>query len=40
MLNNMDEIKDNAKRTFVDREEELLGLGGNETLNQTRMLTA
>lgn len=39
MLHNLDEIKDNAKRTFVEREEDFLGFG-NETLNQTKMLTA
>ena len=39
MLHNLDEIKDNAKRTYVEREEDFLGFG-NETLNQTRMLTA
>ena len=34
ILNNLDEIKDNAKRTFVEREEEIQGLlGGNETMN-------
>ncbi len=38
MLHNLDEIKDNAKREFVAREEELL-LGGNETLNMTKMLS-
>lgn len=38
MLHNLDEIKDNAKRTFVEREEDFLGFG-NETLNQTKMLT-
>jgi hypothetical protein len=40
ILHNLDEIKDNAKRTFVEREEELYNLGGNETLNNTRLLTA
>ena len=40
ILHNLDEIRDNAKRTYVEREEELLGLNtGNETLNQTRVLT-
>ena len=38
-MHNLDEIKDNAKRTFVEREEDLYGLGGNETLNQTKLLT-
>lgn len=39
-LHNLDEIKDTAKRTFVEREEEIQGLlGGNETMNQTRLLT-
>lgn len=38
VLHNLDEIKDNAKREYVQREEELMMLGGNETLNQTKML--
>jgi hypothetical protein len=33
----MDEIKDTAKRTFVEKEDELATMN-NETLNQTRML--
>lgn len=33
----MDEIKDTAKRTFVEREDELAAMN-NDTLNQTRML--
>ena len=37
-LHNLDEIKEVAKRTFIDREEELQNLR-DETLNQTRMLT-
>lgn len=40
MLHNLDEIKDNAKRTFVEREEDLYNLGGNETLNNTKLLSA
>jgi hypothetical protein len=32
----LDEIRETAKRTFVDRDEELAGLG-NDTLNQSRM---
>jgi hypothetical protein len=38
LLHNLDEIKENAKREYVQREEELL-LGGNETMNITKMLT-
>lgn len=34
----MDEIKDTAKRTFIEKEDEL-GLNHNETLNVTRMLS-
>lgn len=36
----MDEIKETAKRTLVEKEEEAQGLntGGNDTLNQTRIL--
>jgi hypothetical protein len=39
VLNNLDEIKDSAKRAYVEREDENLLLGGNETLNVTKMLT-
>jgi len=33
----LDEIRETAKRTFIDRDEDLAGLG-NETLNQTRIM--
>jgi hypothetical protein len=35
VLHNLDEIKETAKRTFVDQEDDLTG---NDTLNQTRIM--
>jgi hypothetical protein len=37
VLHNLDEIRETAKRTFVDREDDLAGMG-NDTLNQTRIM--
>lgn len=43
LLNNLDEIKENAKRMFVEKEEEKIwaeqGITGNETMNATKMMT-
>jgi hypothetical protein len=37
MLHNMDEIRDTARRTYVEKEDELIAF--HDTLNQTRMFT-
>ena len=37
VLHNIDEIKDTAKRTFVERDDDLANFN-SETLNQTRMM--
>lgn len=37
ILHNVDEIRDTAKRTYVERDDELANLNG-ETLNMTRMM--
>jgi len=42
LLHNLDEIKENAKRAFLEQDEQLLGLmvSGNDTmLNNTKLLT-
>jgi hypothetical protein len=42
ILHNLDEIKETAKIEYVQREAENLlfgGAGGNETFNNTKMLT-
>jgi len=33
VLNNLEEIKVNAKRAYVEKEDENLWVGGNETFN-------
>jgi len=38
-LHNIQEIRENAKRLFVEKEDENLLMGGNETFNVTKMLT-
>lgn len=37
ILHNLDEIRDTAKRTYIERDDDLANLG-SETLNQTRMM--
>jgi hypothetical protein len=38
ILHNLEEIKDGAKRAFIEKDDELL-MGGNETFNVTKILT-
>jgi Hereditary spastic paraplegia protein strumpellin len=38
VLHNLDEIRETAKRTYVDRDEELGGIMDADTLNQSRMM--
>jgi hypothetical protein len=36
VLHNLDEIRDTAKRTFVEKDDELANMG-NDSMNQTRI---
>jgi Hereditary spastic paraplegia protein strumpellin len=38
VLHNLDEIRETAKRTYVERDDDLANLD-NDTLNQSRMMT-